>query len=124
MQDATQRPIETAAAGVAGEAPVLAAPLPAPEPAWKLLGRRLLYWTPVIVPMVLFAQVALFGLRPALREQERLATAEVELRARHARDTELALEVQAHLRARTDPVFVERQRRLRELPRDALSKRP
>ncbi|MBK7874791.1 MAG: hypothetical protein IPJ77_03410 [Planctomycetes bacterium] len=83
---------------------------------WKHVGRRLLYWTPVFVPMVLFAQVSFQGLRPALCEKERLAAAEVVLRERHARDVELAHEIQAHLRARQDPVFLERQRRLRELP--------
>jgi hypothetical protein len=83
---------------------------------WRAAGMRLVYWTPVLVPMVLFAQVAFLGLRPALCEKRRLAAAEVELHARYARDERLAADVAAHWRARHDPVFVERQRRLRELP--------
>ena len=83
---------------------------------WRAAGMRLVYWTPVLVPMVLFAQVAFLGLRPALCEKRRLAAAEVELRARFERDEQLASDVAAHWRARHDPVFVERQRRLRELP--------
>ena len=75
-----------------------------------------MFWAPVFVPMVLFAQVSFLGLRPALCEKDRLAAAEVVLRERHGRDVELATEIQAHVRARQDPVFLERQRRLRELP--------
>lgn len=90
-----------------------------PRARWRAAGMRLAYWTPVLVPMVLFAQIAFLGLRPALCEKRRLAEAEVELRARHARDERLAADVAAHWRARHDPVFVERQRRLRELPPQA-----
>lgn len=86
------------------------------QSAAHTVGRRLLYWAPVLVPMVLFAQIAFLGLRPALCEKERLAAAELELRARHARDQQLAREVEQHLRARQDPVYLERQRRLREAP--------
>lgn len=97
--------------------PESAGPPPAAAgPAWKRVGTRAVFWAPVFVPMVLFAQVSFLGLRPALCEKDRLAAAEVVLRERHGRDVELATEIQAHVRARQDPVFLERQRRLRELP--------
>ena len=100
------------------------APARPAEGVWRVIGRRGLHWTPVLLAMVLFAQVALLGLRPALRERERLAAAEVVLRERHARDTALASQIALHLRASQDPVVQERQRRLRELPPESRPERP
>ncbi|MFN0243462.1 MAG: hypothetical protein ACKVWV_11270 [Planctomycetota bacterium] len=87
---------------------------PQPPRAWKRIGVRVLYWSPVFGAMVLFAQIALLGLRPALSERRRLAEAEVTLRERHARDEALCRAIDAHLQARGDPIFRERQRRLRQ----------
>ncbi|MFO1009233.1 MAG: hypothetical protein U1F29_04140 [Planctomycetota bacterium] len=108
----TPLPTEDAACVVPAEAPGAE-----PTSRWKQVGSRALFWAPVFVPMVLFAQVSFLGLRPALCEKSRLADAEVVLRERHQRDVGLAREIQAHVRARQDPVFLERQRRLREAPR-------
>ncbi len=76
---------------------------------------RFLYWLPVLAVLVLFGQVALLGLRPALSERSRLAEAEVVLNERYQRDVLLSQEIAAHLAARYDPVFIERQRRSRQL---------
>jgi len=82
----------------------------------RTLGERALHWLPVFATMVLFTQVTLLGLRPALCEHRRLAEAELALRARWERDVELRDRIEANLRARSDPIFLERQRRLREGP--------
>jgi hypothetical protein len=74
---------------------------------------RFSYWSPVFVCMTLFAQVAFLGLRPAVCEKRRLAEAAVQLGARHDRDVALRDAVAVELRARGDPIFLERQRRLR-----------
>lgn len=79
------------------------------------VASRLLYWLPVGAVLVLFGQVALLGLRPALSERSRLAQAEIVLNERHRRDLELSQEIAAQLAARYDPVFIERQRRSRLL---------
>ena len=90
-----------------------------PPPPRRRLARaagRVLHWLPVAAAMILFAQVALLGLRPAISERRRLSEAEVVLRERHARDQSLARAIDAELRARRDPIFRERQRRLRTGP--------
>lgn len=106
--DPREAEAELAASGVVEPAPPLV------TPRWKRVGSRVVYWCPVLVPMVLFAQVSFLGLRPALCESRRLDAAETTLHARHERDTQLAVEIFAHWRARQDPIFLERQRRLRE----------
>jgi hypothetical protein len=73
--------------------------------------RRAAYWLPVFAPMVIFAQVALLGLRPALCERTRLEQAELALRERYERDAAQHEVIRANLRARQDPIFLERQRR-------------
>lgn len=75
--------------------------------------RRVVYWSPVWIAMLLFAQVAFRGLRPAWSERRRLIEAEAMMDARHARDLALRAEIQRGLRARSDPIFLERQRRMR-----------
>jgi hypothetical protein len=63
--------------------------------------------------MVFFAQVSFLGLRPAMCERKRLAEAEATLETRHKQDLVLHDSVATALRARSDPVFLERQRRQR-----------
>ena len=75
--------------------------------------RRVVFWSPVGVCLVLFTQVAFLGLRPAWCERGRLIEAEGMMHARHARDLELRAEIQRSLQARHDPIFLERQRRMR-----------
>lgn len=76
------------------------------------VGRRALYWLPVFAAMTVFAQVAFLGLRPALCEMERLTAAEAVFDERQARDMALRDQIFANLVARSDPIFLERQRRL------------
>jgi hypothetical protein len=74
-----------------------------------------LYWLPVLGPLALFGQISLLGLRPALCERERLAEAEVALEARYRADLTEHDAIAANLRARRDPIFLERQRRWLEV---------
>jgi hypothetical protein len=94
-------------------------PSPAPGPtlrrkahAYRFLS-RLAFWSPVLAALVLFAQVSFLGLRPAVSEARRLADAEVMLIERHQRAVAENHQVSAQLLARQDPIFRERQRRLR-----------
>ena len=77
--------------------------------------RRVLFWSPVGICLLLFCQVSFLGLRPALCEGRRLEEARAALERRHARDLALRDTVAESLRARSDPIFRERQRRLRVL---------
>ncbi len=82
--------------------------------------RLVLEWSPVWVPIGLCIQIALLGLRPALQEHRRLVAEEESLRARHA---ELVLEreeLDRLLRAQSDPLYLERERRSLADPRGAL----
>jgi hypothetical protein len=74
---------------------------------------RLLYWSPLLVCMGLFAQVSFLGLRPALCEKRRLAEAQAMIDARHSRDLAVRDQATLSLRVRADPIFLERQRRSR-----------
>lgn len=104
-------PAESAAASSAGPARLARV-----RTAALVVARRTAYWTPVFAALVMFGQVTFLGLRPALREAERLEAAEVVVDARHqaalAKSGALALE----LRARADPIYRERQRRWRVHP--------
>ena len=77
------------------------------------------YWTPVLLLMVLFAQVMFLGLRPALAEHRRLVDAEDQMFARLELAQSKRNEVQLHFEARLDPIFQERLRRLRLHPIEA-----
>jgi hypothetical protein len=81
----------------------------------RSIGGRVLYWLPVLGPLALFGQISLLGLRPALCERERLAEAEVALEARYRADLTEHDAIAANLRARRDPIFLERQRRWLEV---------
>jgi hypothetical protein len=75
-------------------------------------GGAIARWSPVWGAVVLFGQVSLLGMRPALEERAVLDTHEARLEERRA---ELAAElarVEARLRAQDDPVYRERVRRL------------
>ena len=86
--------------------------------------RGVLHWLPVVLPFVLFAQVSLLGLAPALEERARLAGEERRQTARAERlhATYGALERQA--RAFADPIFRERVRRARRSAGFATAPRP
>ena len=66
---------------------------------------------PVLAPLVLFGQIAFLGLRPAICESARLADARVALEQRFREDVSQHDELVQALRARCDPMYLERQRR-------------
>lgn len=74
---------------------------------------RVAYWLPVLVPLGLFAQIALLGLRPALAERAALERMQAHMQARLEADQALHDELELRREAREDPIFRERQRRLR-----------
>jgi hypothetical protein len=79
---------------------------------WGLV-RFFRYWTPVWLPVLLLAQVCFLGLKPALAERDRLEGAEAVVDARY-QDAESHFEsLDAQFIAWQDPVYQERQRRLR-----------
>lgn len=94
-----------------GESP--AAPARSVSSTLRRVGARLAYWTPVLASLALFAQVAFLGLRPAISEARRLAAASDMLEARWSHDRGVYDAYELQLRVRQDPIFVERQRRLR-----------
>jgi hypothetical protein len=71
-----------------------------------------LYWSPVALAMVVFAQVALQGLRPALSERRRLLEEEGRMEARYRGGMQTREHLADLLRAQRDPVYLERERRL------------
>ena len=82
------------------------------------IGRRLRYWSPVIALMLLFGEMAFLGLRPALAESRRLDAATPAVDERLARAQETRDKIDLQLRARKDPIYQERLRRLRLYPAD------
>ena len=86
-------------------------------------GRRLFYWLPVAVALGLFAQVALLGLKPALRESTRLGGAEAALLERYQAEQSRRAELERVHRALRDPIYLERERRLLEDPQGGLLRR-
>ena len=98
----------------ASAAPVEAAPPTRRERLYGVLA-RIGHWSPVLAALVLFAQGSCLGLRPALAEAQRLSDAEVVLTERHERVLATQAEIQQQLAARADPVYRERQRRLRTI---------
>jgi hypothetical protein len=99
-------------------------PAPVPEEprardsALLVLGRRLRYWSPVLALMLLFGEIAFLGLRPALAESRRLDVAAPAVAERLARAEEAHERIELQLRARRDPIYQERLRRLRLYPTD------
>lgn len=95
-------------------APVRPEPVPLPL---RLLGRAV-SWSPVWVPALLFWQVSIGGLRPALAEQRRLEQERPAVEERHDATTEAFEEMSAERRAWEDPVYRERVRRANERAED------
>jgi hypothetical protein len=88
----------------------------------KAQQQSISYWLPVLVALVLFAQVALLGLRPALRESARLTVAEG-LLDRYEAQQERAHKLARILRAQSDPIYLERERRALLDPESTLLRR-
>ena len=70
------------------------------------------YWLPALVPLVVFGQIALLGLRPALAESARLAAAETRLVGDFESELARSRSIGAVLRAQADPIYLERERRM------------
>jgi len=68
------------------------------------------------MPLVLLAQIGILGLRPALAEERHLERSEERLQVRYERVAERQHELQEILRAQSDPVYQERERRLWRAP--------
>jgi hypothetical protein len=79
-----------------------------------------LAWVPPAVALVVFAQVCLLGLKPSLAESRRLAQAEELLQARHSAALERRQELDRVLRAQSDPIYLERERKLLRTPGNPL----
>ena len=90
--------------------PVGAVRSPAAGPRRGVWG-HILYWAPVWAALVLLAQVGLAGLRPALAESRRLDRVEERIETRHEAVLAHRSRLEGMLRARHDPIFLERERR-------------
>jgi len=88
------------------------------RPVLARVARELFRWAPVWLPLALFAQVAILGLRPALSEERRLDAREIEVRARYERAVERRDELQRILRAQSDPMYEARWERFQPAPED------
>jgi len=75
--------------------------------------RFLLYWTPVWLPVLLLAQVCFLGLGPALEERARLDSERGIVETRYEDAEATFVDLSAQFVAWQDPVYQERQRRLR-----------
>lgn len=71
----------------------------------------LLRWAPAWLPIVLFAQLAWYGLRPAWAEREHLDRAEAELSQREQHLAEEHVMLVRDRRKLSDPIYRERVRR-------------
>jgi len=69
-------------------------------------------WLPVLAAFGLFAQVCLLGLRPSLAESRRLADAEARLAGRYSASLDQRDRLDRMLRAQSDPIYLERERKL------------
>jgi len=104
-------------AELAPELPPEAQPAVSDTPL-RVLGRRLRYWSPVFALMLIFGEIAFRGLRPALAESRRLDISAPAVDERFARAIEQRDTLVEQQRARKDPVYQERLRRLRYFPAD------
>lgn len=84
-----------------------------PPSVARHVAARFVFWTPVLAALALFAQIAFLGLRPAISEARRLADASDVLELRWLEDRQLYDAYELQLQARQDPIFRERQRRVR-----------
>ena len=68
-------------------------------------------WIPSLAALLVFSQVCLLGLRPALAESRRLRAAEERMSARHLAALEERVDLERVLRAQQDPIYLEREAR-------------
>ena len=102
-------------------------PAPSANPLLRLLGfafRGLAAWAPVWLPLGMFAQIALLGLRPARLERDRLESAAPAVEARHAKIRDEWERMSAERAAWDDEVYRERWRRAKELERSESDSKP
>ncbi len=109
----TSKDSRESASAAAAELPFDAPPAaPSLRARATQVGGKLAYWAPVWVPMVVLAQVALGGLRPALAESRRLDREEERMAERLDRELAESAQLERALQAQDDPIFLERERRL------------
>lgn len=84
-------------------------PIPSPMPVRAI--RKAITWSPIWVPALLFWQISVGGLRPALAEQKRLEDERPAVKERHNATSREFEEMSAEHRAWDDPVYRERLRR-------------
>lgn len=68
-------------------------------------------WIPTVAALLLFGQVCLLGLRPALAEGRRLSSAEARMHARYTAAVDHRSALEQTLRAQRDPIYLERERK-------------
>ncbi len=83
---------------------------------WGRLAGRTLAWAPVWLPGLLFVQITLVGLRPALAERDRLDAAEAVVADREASLAAEATTLARQQRMLGDPVYRERVRKSLTIP--------
>ncbi len=84
-------------------------PIPSPLPV--RIFKSAITWSPVWVPALLFWQISVGGLRPALAEQKRLERERPVVEERHEQTSQEFEVMSAEHRAWEDPVYQERRRR-------------
>ncbi len=84
-------------------------PIPSPLPI--RIFKSAISWSPVWVPALLFWQISVGGLRPALAEQKRLEQERPRVEERHEETSQEFEVMSAEHRAWDDPVYRERRRR-------------
>ena len=72
---------------------------------------RVARWIPALAALLVFGQVCLLGLRPALEESRRLDAAEARMHERHATALEHQVSLERTLQAQRDPIYLERERK-------------
>ena len=73
-------------------------------------------WVPALAALLVFGQICLLGLRPALAESRRLDAAEARMHARHGAALEHQESLRHTLRAQQDPIYLERERKHLRVP--------
>lgn len=83
------------------------------------LGPVAVRWIPTLAALLVFAQVCLLGLRPALAESRRLLAAEERMSDRYTAALEHREDLERMLRAQKDPIYLEREVRFLRDPKHA-----
>lgn len=77
--------------------------------------RQALAWTPLVLPLLVALQITFAGLRPALLESRRLEREGARMELEYEQLLSERQQLEAHYRAQRDPLYIERERRLKRL---------